>query len=79
MMISFKNWLMRRNENFGGSAGDPSGAGLDEPENGERQVTIEPSQPLDGNDKPPTAKNRKAKIVGKIGSKIFSKKGCNCK
>lgn len=78
-MIEFTNWLNRRDENFGGSAGDPSGAGLDQPENGEREVTIEPNSSLDGSDRPPTAKNRNKRIVGRTGGAVFSKKKCNCK
>ena len=50
-MTAFKNWLKRRDENFGGSAGDVSGAGLNQPENGEREVTVEPNSSLDGSDK----------------------------
>jgi len=78
-MIGFTNWLNRRDESFGGSAGDPSGAGLDQPENGEREVAIEPNSSLDGSDRPPTAKNRSKRIVGRAGGVIFSKKKCNCK
>jgi hypothetical protein len=78
-MSMFKNWLKRRDEFFGGSAGDPSGAGNDQPENGERQVTIEPNTSLDGQDKPITSQNRKKKIVGRMGDVVFSKKKCNCK
>ena len=78
-MTAFKNWLKRRDEYFGGSAGDPSGAGLDQPENGEREVTVEPNSALDGSDKPITNKNRKQKLVGRVGDRIFSKKKCNCK
>lgn len=73
-MSQFRDWLKKRDESFGGSAGDPSGAGLDEPENGERQVTIEPNSALDGSDLPITAKNRKKKIVGRMGDVVFSKK-----
>ena len=78
-MTAFKNWLKRRDENFGGSAGDVSGAGLNQPENGEREVTVEPNSSLDGSDKPITKKNRSQKMVGRLGDRIFSKKKCNCK
>ena len=78
IMTIFSDWLKRRDEYFGGSAGDPSGAGLDQPENGEREVTTDPNIRLDGSDKPPT-KGGKQKIVGRIGGKVFSKKKCNCK
>lgn len=79
MTTSFAKYVQRRDESFGGSAGDPSGAGLNEPENGERQVTIEPNTSLDGQDLPITAKNRRKKIVGRMGDVVFSKKKCNCK
>jgi hypothetical protein len=78
-MSKFSKWLQKRDENFGGSAGDPSGAGLDQPENGEREITIEPNSALDGSDRPITAKNRNKKIVGQAGGVVFSKKKCNCK
>ena len=78
-MSAFIDWLKRRDENFGGSAGDPSNAGLDQPETGERQVTVEPNAALDGSDRPPTAKNRKQRFVGRQGGVVFSKKKCNCK
>lgn len=78
-MFEFKDWLKRKDENFGGSAGDPSGAGLNQPENGERQITVEPNSSLDGSDRPITAKNRSKKIVGRQGGVVFSKKKCNCK
>lgn len=78
-MSEFIKWLQRRDENFGGSAGDPSGAGLDQPENGEREITVEPNTALDGSDRPITAKNRSKKIVGRAGGVVFSKKKCNCK
>jgi hypothetical protein len=78
-MGSFIDWLKRKDESFGGSAGDPSNAGLDQPENGERMVTIEPNTSLGGDDKPITKKNRSKKIVGRIGGIMFSKKDCNCK
>ena len=78
-MISFLNWIKSKNESFGGSAGDPSNAGLDQPENGEREVTIEPNICLGDDDKPITKRNRSKKIVGVSGGKVFSKKKCNCK
>lgn len=78
-MSLFADWLKRRDENFGGSAGDPSGAGLNEPETGARQVTIEPNTALDGSDTPITARNRTKKVVGRAGGMVFSKKKCNCK
>lgn len=78
-MSSFVNWLKRRDESFGGSAGDPSNAGLNQPENGEREVTIDANISLDGSDKPITSKNRSKKTVGRKGSIVFSKKECNCK
>lgn len=77
--MSFQNWLKRRDESFGGSAGDPSNAGLDQPENGEREVTTDPNTSLDGSDKPPTSRNRSKKTVGRMGGIVFSKKKCNCK
>ena len=78
-MGSFSNWLKRRDENFGGSAGDPSNAGLNTPENGEREVTINATASLDDSDKPITSKNRTRKTVGRKGGIVFSKKECNCK
>jgi hypothetical protein len=75
-MISFLNWIKSKNESFGGSAGDSSNAGLDQPENGEREVTI---ICLGDDDKPITERNRRKKIVGVSGGKVFSKKKCNCK
>lgn len=78
-MASFVNWLKRRDENYGGSAGDSSNAGLNEPENGERVVTIDANTSLDSGDKPITSKNRSKKTVGRKGSIVFSKKECNCK
>lgn len=78
-MSGFINWLNRRDESFGGSAGDPSGAGLNQPENGEREVTVEPNSALDGSDRPITSRNRKNKLVGRSGGVVFSKKKCNCK
>lgn len=79
MNTSFANWLARRDEYFGGSAGDPSNAGLDQPENGEREVTSDPNTALDGSDTPITAKNSKKKVVGRMGGIVFSKKKCNRK
>lgn len=77
-MSRFINWLQKRDESFGGSAGDPSGAGLDQPENGEREITVDPNSSLNGSDRPFTAKNR-SKIVGRSGGVVFSNKKCNCK
>ena len=79
MTHSFAKYVQRRDESFGGSAGDPSGAGLDQPSNGEREVTIEPNSALDGSDQPITAKNRSKKLVGRQGGIVFAKKNCNCK
>lgn len=68
--MSFLKWLDRRDESFGGSAGDVSNAGLDQPENGEREVSADPNVSLSGDDLPITKKNRRAS---------YSKKKCNCK
>lgn len=70
--MSFAKWLNRRDESFGGSAGDPSNAGLDQPENGERQVVADPHSSLNGDDKPITRKNR-------FNKTSYAKKSCNCK
>jgi hypothetical protein len=79
MRTSFEEYVRRRDESFGGSAGDPSNAGLDQPENGEREVTVDPNASLGGEDKPITSKNRKKSIVGQMGGMVYSKKKCNCK
>ena len=72
MINSFSSWLKKKDEAFGGSAGDPSNAGLDQPENGERQVTAYPNSSMNGDDLPITKKN-------KINKLTFAKKNCNCK
>ena len=76
-MSSFLNWLTKRDESYGGSAGNPSGA--DGPDGGDEKINdmsgeLPGAYPTYGDDKPITGKNRRAKIVGR-----FSNKKCNCK
>lgn len=68
-MNSFSDWLKKKNEAFGGSAGDPSNAGLDQPESRDRKVSVDPGISLNGNDSPITRRNKLS----------FAKKKCNCK
>lgn len=75
--MKFADWLKRRNENFGGSANDPSnvedeGDGGDGVEKRMEKPGAFPTYSLDGQDLPITAKNRRNKIG-------FAKKGCGCK
>ena len=67
-MNSFSDWLKKKNEAFGGSAGDPSNAGLDQPESRDRTVSIDTAF-LNGSDLPVTKRNKLS----------FAKKKCNCK
>lgn len=72
MLNTFSDWLNKRNEAFGGTAGDPSNVGLNQPEDGERIITADPNRAIDKSDLPITARNRKNKLM-------FAKKSCNCK
>ena len=75
--MSFLNWLRKRDESYGGSAGNPSGVddegdGGDGVEKRMEKPGAFPTYTLDGRDLPITAKNRRNKIG-------FAKKDCGCK
>lgn len=74
-MASFIDWLNRRNENYGGSANDPSNV-EDEGDGGdgvEKRMEKPGAFPVYGaDDLPITARNRRNKLS-------MSKKKCNCK
>lgn len=76
MGTSFIDWLSKRDENYGGSANDPSNV-EDEGDGGdgvEKRMEKPGAFPTysGGDDLPITARNRRNKLT-------FSKKKCNCK
>ena len=79
-MPNFSDWLKRRNEWYGGVASNPSGTGEDSDEVDPEKSAEKPGAfPTIGDDKPFTASDRKKKLVGFSGGKVYAKKKCNCK
>lgn len=67
-MIEFIKWLKKRDENYGGSANDPSNV-EDEGDGGdgvEKKMEKPGAFPSYGDDLPITNKNRSKKIVGRF-------------
>lgn len=58
MMRTFSDWIKSRNEAYGGTAGDPSNSGLNQPEDGSRRISTWPYQAIDKSDLPITKKNK---------------------